>query len=119
MEALSQANASPVTITSTRATQSIAGFSTTGNVSMTKTGGTATFTGNVNGNGLTINGNGGTLNLGTGLDTYIYRHMDKFKRHLKWGFKLTEYWQQWYIYREGPSFPVQEQLITMQPGLKQ
>ena len=61
------ANASPVTIASTMATQSIAGFTTTGTVSMTKTGGTATFTGNVNGNGLTINGNGGTLNLGTGL----------------------------------------------------
>ena len=49
------------------ATQSIAGFTTTGIVSMTKTGGIATFTGNVNANGLTINGNGGTLNLGTGL----------------------------------------------------
>ena len=34
---------------------------------MTKTGGTATFTGNMNVNGLIINGNGGTLNLGTGL----------------------------------------------------
>lgn len=47
--------------------QSIAGFTTTGTVSMTKTGGTATFQGNVNGAGLTINGSGGTLNLGTGL----------------------------------------------------
>ena len=48
-------------------TQSIAGFTTTGTVSMTKTGGTATFTGNVNAGALTINGTGGTLNLGTGL----------------------------------------------------
>jgi len=61
------ANASPVAINSAMTSQSIAGFTTTGGVSMTKTGGTATFTGNVNGNGLTINGNGGTLNLGTGL----------------------------------------------------
>ncbi len=47
--------------------QSIAGFTTTGTVSMTKTGGTATFQGNVNGAGLTINGNGGILNLGSSL----------------------------------------------------
>ncbi|SHF89242.1 hypothetical protein SAMN05443549_101722 [Flavobacterium fluvii] len=47
--------------------QSIAGFTTTGLVSMTKTSGTATFGGNVNGAGLTINGTGGTLNLGSGL----------------------------------------------------
>ena len=60
-------NASSVSIASTMAAQSISGFSTTGNVSMTKTGGTATLAGNVNGNGLTLNGNGGTLNLGTGL----------------------------------------------------
>ena len=45
----------------------IAGFTTTGIVSMTKTAGTATFTGNVNGGGLTINGAGGTLDLGAGL----------------------------------------------------
>lgn len=61
------ANASPVTISSNAGTQNIAGFTTTGTVSMTKTGGTATLTGNVNGNSLTINGSGGTLNLGSGL----------------------------------------------------
>ncbi len=61
------ANASPVTIASTMANQSIAGFNTTGTVSMTKTAGTAAFTGNMNANGLIINGNGGTLDLGTGL----------------------------------------------------
>lgn len=61
------ANASPITISGTMATQSIDGFTTTGLVSMTKTSGTATFQGNVNGTGLTINGTGGTLNLGTGL----------------------------------------------------
>lgn len=60
------ANASAITI-SGAATQSIAGFTTTGTVSMTKTGGTATLNGNVNGGALTINGAGGTLNLGTGL----------------------------------------------------
>ncbi len=48
-------------------TQSIAGFTTTGTVSMTKTSSTATFTGNVNGGALTISGSGGTLNLGSGL----------------------------------------------------
>jgi len=56
-----------VTIAGTVTTQSIAGFTTTGIVSMTKTAGAATFTGNVNGAGLTINGAGGTLNLGAGL----------------------------------------------------
>ena len=50
------------------ANQSIAGFTTTGLVSMRKTGGIATFTGNIIGAGITINGNGGTLNLGTGLN---------------------------------------------------
>lgn len=58
--------ANNVTLSGT-ATQNIAGFSTTGLVSMTKTGGTATLTGNVNGGNLTINGTGGTLNLGAGL----------------------------------------------------
>lgn len=62
---------SPITITGTAASQSIGGFITTGNVSMTKASGTATFTGNVNGGNLTINSstapNTGVLNLGTGL----------------------------------------------------
>ena len=56
-----------VVIANTMANQSIAGFTTTGLVSMTKTSGTATFIGNVNGAGLTINGAGGTLHLGTAL----------------------------------------------------
>jgi hypothetical protein len=56
-----------VTISGTNGTISIAGFTTTGTVSMTKTAGTATFTGNVNGVGLLMSGLGGTLNLGTGL----------------------------------------------------
>jgi autotransporter-associated beta strand protein len=57
---------SPVVITNTAA-QSIGGFTTSGDVSMKKTAGTATFMGNVTGGSLTINGTGGTLNLGTGL----------------------------------------------------
>ncbi|MFA4864674.1 MAG: hypothetical protein WC605_13010, partial [Bacteroidales bacterium] len=61
------AGSSPIVIAGTATTQSIDGFTTTGLVSMTKTGGTATFQGNVDGAGLTINGIGGTLNLGTGL----------------------------------------------------
>jgi len=60
------ANGSAITISGT-GTQTIAGFTTTGTVFMMKTGGTATFTGNVNGGGLTINGSGGTLDLGTSL----------------------------------------------------
>ena len=58
---------SPIVIANTMVAQSIAGFTTTGLVSMTKTVGTATFTGNVSGSGLTINSIGGTLDLGTGL----------------------------------------------------
>jgi hypothetical protein len=50
------------------AAQTIAGFSTTGNISMTKTANIATFAGNVNANNLTINGVGGTLNMGVGLN---------------------------------------------------
>jgi hypothetical protein len=60
-----------ITISGTAASQSIAGFTTTGTVSMTKTSGTATFTGDVNGAGLTINGSGGTLDLGTSL-THVF-----------------------------------------------
>ncbi|HCT30353.1 MAG TPA: hypothetical protein DIW31_06390, partial [Bacteroidales bacterium] len=59
------AGSSPIIITNNSA-QSITGFTTTGLISMTKTGGTATLTGNVNGGALTMNG-AGTLNLGAGL----------------------------------------------------
>lgn len=58
------AGSSPIIIDKTMTTQSIAGFTTTGLVTMSKTAGTATFTGNVSGSGITINGTGGTLNLG-------------------------------------------------------
>jgi hypothetical protein len=47
--------------------QSITGFTTTGTVSMRKTAGTATFTGNVSGGAFTLDGIGGTLDLGAGL----------------------------------------------------
>lgn len=57
---------SPIIITGI-ANQNIAAISTTGNVSVTKTGGVATLTGNMSATGLTINGTGGTLNLGTGI----------------------------------------------------
>jgi Secretion system C-terminal sorting domain len=61
------ANASTITING-NATQNIGGFTSTGLVSVTKSGGTATFTGNVNADDLTINtSGGGTLNLGVGL----------------------------------------------------
>ena len=63
------ANSSSITIDGT-SNQSITGFTTGGAVSMTKTGGTAVFTGNVTGNALTINGSGGTLNLGSGTHTF-------------------------------------------------
>ena len=64
------AGSSPIVIANTMITQSIAGFTTTGLVSMTKTGGTATFGGNVKGGGLTINGIGGTLSLGSAIHTF-------------------------------------------------
>lgn len=56
-----------VTIAGT-ATQSIGSFSTGGTITLTKTSGQATFTGNVTGGPLTLNGTGGTLSLGTDLD---------------------------------------------------
>lgn len=52
------------------ANQSIQGFTTTGTVSMLKTGGTASLSGNVNGAGLTMSGAGGTLNLVSGTHTF-------------------------------------------------
>lgn len=61
------AGSSPIVIANTMAAQSISGFTTTGLMSMTKTAGTATLTGNVSCNGITINGTGGTLNLGAAL----------------------------------------------------
>ncbi|MCX6226447.1 MAG: hypothetical protein NTV01_17140, partial [Bacteroidia bacterium] len=61
------AGSSPIVIANTMAAQSIDGFTTTGTVSMTKTGGTATFAGNVNGGAFSLTGSGGILNLGTGL----------------------------------------------------
>ena len=51
-------------------TQSIAGFTTTGTVTMSKSGNTATFMGTVNGTGLTINGSGGRLALGNFTHTF-------------------------------------------------
>ena len=60
------AGASPITMAGTEV-QTIAGIITTGAVSMTKTGGTATFAGNVNGGAFTLTGLGGSLNLGAGL----------------------------------------------------
>ena len=57
---------SNIIIAGTASAQSINGFITTGNVSMIKTAGVATFTGNVDATGLILNGNGGTLNLGVG-----------------------------------------------------
>ena len=59
--------ASNVVLGGTTATNQIAGFTTTGTVSMTKTSGIATFTGNVSGRAIIINGPGGTLTLGAGL----------------------------------------------------
>ncbi len=55
-----------IAIAGTATSQSIDGFTTTGNLSFTKTSGTATFNGNVNAAALTINSTGGagTLNLG-------------------------------------------------------
>jgi hypothetical protein len=47
--------------------QGIDGFITGGRITCSKTADTASFTGNITSNGITINGLGGTLDLGTGL----------------------------------------------------
>ncbi|WP_073352303.1 T9SS sorting signal type C domain-containing protein [Flavobacterium xanthum] len=54
------------------ANQTIQGYTTTGTTSMFKTGGTVTFTGNVNGASLTLNGTSGTLNLGASGLTHTF-----------------------------------------------
>jgi hypothetical protein len=56
-----------MTISGAASAQSIGNFTHTGKISMTKTSGTATFTGNIITDSLIINGTGGTLNLGSGL----------------------------------------------------
>jgi hypothetical protein len=61
------AGSAPIIITGTNATQYIAGFTTTGAVSMTKTSGTANITSSISAAALTINGISGVLNLGTNL----------------------------------------------------
>lgn len=60
------ANASDIIIANTAATQIIDGFTTTGNISMTKTSGVASFNRNVSAGSFTLNGLGGTLNFGNG-----------------------------------------------------
>jgi cellulose synthase/poly-beta-1,6-N-acetylglucosamine synthase-like glycosyltransferase/transposase-like protein len=60
------AGTSTVTITGA-ATQSIAGYTTSGLTTMSKSGGVATYMSAVSGGALTMNGSGGTLNLGTTL----------------------------------------------------
>ena len=56
-----------MTITGTKTSQSISGFTTSGTITMSKASGTATFTGNIIGNALTISGTTGVLNLGSSL----------------------------------------------------
>jgi hypothetical protein len=56
---------SDIIIAGVATTQSIAGFTTTGDVSMTKTGGTATFANLLNIGSLVLNGNGGSIDLGS------------------------------------------------------
>jgi hypothetical protein len=56
-----------VTLSGTVSSSSIAGFITTGTLSMTKTAGTAILTGSLTSGPLLLNGNGGTFNLGTAL----------------------------------------------------
>ncbi|MDD3491163.1 MAG: hypothetical protein PHR62_14905, partial [Paludibacter sp.] len=60
------AGSSNITINGT-ANQSIGTITTTGSFSTTKTGGTATLTGNISAGAFTLNSAGGTLNLGNGL----------------------------------------------------
>ena len=63
--------ANNVTLNGNVSANSIAGFTTTGTVSMTKSGGTATLGGNVTMGALTVNGSGGTLDLGTSLSHQV------------------------------------------------
>jgi hypothetical protein len=63
---------SPITISNTAVNQNIDGFTTTGPVLVTKTSGTAQFTGNVTCNTLTLNAPGGTLALGSSLLTHNF-----------------------------------------------
>jgi len=58
------AAATPVTIAGTVGTQSIAGFTTTGLLTFSKTSGTATMTEDISGGAITMTGNGGTFDLG-------------------------------------------------------
>ena len=60
------AGSSAITITGT-GTQNIGGFTTTGGVTSSKSGGVATLTGNMNAGSLANSTAGGTLNLGSGL----------------------------------------------------
>jgi hypothetical protein len=59
-------NSGDVTVTGTN-TQAIAGFTTSGLFLVTKSGGTATLSSNVNAATFTLNASGGTLSLGAGL----------------------------------------------------
>lgn len=61
------AGSAPVVISDVATAQNIAGFTTTGLVSMTKTYGTATLQGIISCAGITVNGSGGTLNMGSAL----------------------------------------------------
>jgi len=56
-----------LTISGTRPSVTIAGFTTSGTLRCTKTAGTATLTNSVTAGSILINGTGGTLHLGTGL----------------------------------------------------
>ena len=61
------AGSSNIIFAGTASPQTIAGFTTTGNVTLSKTSGTVTLAGNVSAAALTISGSGGTLNLGVSL----------------------------------------------------
>jgi hypothetical protein len=64
------ANSSAITITNTMATQSIAGFSTLGTVTVSKASGTASLTGSITAASLTVSA-AGILNLGSNLSHQI------------------------------------------------
>lgn len=58
---------SPIIMTGTNAaSNTVDGFTTTGNVSFTRTAGSVTFTGSVTGAAFTVDGAGGNINLGDG-----------------------------------------------------
>jgi len=106
------AGSSTVTIAGTTATQNIGPFTTTGTVSMTKTGGTATFTGAVTSGALAINGSGGALNLGTSLSHQINGNVTLTTGTLNTGTSSLSLTGDWSMAATNPTFTPGSNTVT-------